>query len=135
MTPEARIKQRINHYLDVITRVNLRTGAGAARIGERYLTIGAPGTSDQTCCLCGRFVAVEVKAPGEQLRPNQRAYRENVLAEGGIHIVADSVDALRAALGHHFGAAQLNVWDAALTAEKERQRQLRLRPENRKAQL
>lgn len=62
MTPEARIKQRINHYLDVITRVNLRTGAGAARIGERYLTIGAPGTSDQ----CGRFVAVEVKAPGEQ---------------------------------------------------------------------
>jgi hypothetical protein len=135
MTPEARIKQRINHYLDVITRVNLRTGAGAARIGERYLTIGAAGTSDQTCCLCGRFVAVEVKAPGEQLRPNQRAYRENVLAEGGIHIVADSVDALRAALGHHFGAAQLAVWDAALVAEKERQRQLRLRPENRKAQL
>lgn len=110
-TPEAKVAAKVNAYLDAITRVNLRTGAGAVRAEGRYITIGQKGTSDRTVCLRGRFVAVETKATTD-LTPDQIAYRDKVLEEGGIYITAYNVDDLRAGLAAAFGAAQLAAWDA-----------------------
>lgn len=38
------------------------------------------------------FVSIEVKLPGEKLRPDQRHWMESVLVAGGIAGVAHSVD-------------------------------------------
>jgi hypothetical protein len=46
-----------------------------------------------------RFLAVEVKRPGESLRPAQAAFLESVRRAGGIAIVAHSVDDVRQGLG------------------------------------
>lgn len=130
-TPEAKVAEKVVAYLDTITSVNLRTGAGAAQIEGRYITMGEPGQADRHVCLVGRFVAVETKAPGGKLSPKQQAYRARVEAEEGIYIVAPSVEALRAALAQHFGAAQVAVWAARIEAYKAEQRNKRRRPENR----
>jgi hypothetical protein len=129
-TPESKVAAKVNEYLDAITRVNLRTGAGVLKADDRVITVGAAGTSDRTVCLLGRFVAVETKGTGT-LTPAQIAYRERVLAESGIYLEVRSVDELRASLAEAFGAAQLATWDARLASWKDEQRMKRLRPEKR----
>ena len=52
------------------------------------------GVSDVLACYRGRFVAIEVKAPGKKKNAtvNQKAYIDAVLQAEGIGIVADCVD-------------------------------------------
>lgn len=50
----------------------------------------------------GRFVAIEVKKPGEHLRMNQLGFLEKVLREGGIAFKASSVEEVKEKL-HNFG--------------------------------
>lgn len=40
----------------------------------------------------GRFVGLELKLPGEALRESQIAFRDEVVAAGGIYIVATSAE-------------------------------------------
>lgn len=54
-----------------------------------------PGSADLIGIYDGRFVAMEVKLPGEKPRPDQVAFLEHVRSKGGIAGVVTSVqDAL-----------------------------------------
>ena len=51
-----------------------------------------PGVSDFIGIYQGRFLAVETKAPKGKLTPAQTAFLDNVRKQGGIGLVAWSVD-------------------------------------------
>lgn len=52
------------------------------------------GVADIICCVKGRFVAIEMKAPGKinNTSPKQDYHRKKVLESGGISFVADSLE-------------------------------------------
>jgi hypothetical protein len=50
-------------------------------------------------CYKGRLLAIEVKAPGGRLSDHQQVFMARVTKEGGIAIVAYSVDAVIGQLG------------------------------------
>lgn len=59
-----------------------------------------PGLPDLMTCLKGRYIAIELKAPGrykspyDGLSPAQQAVLYEIASAGGIVIVADSLDAI-----------------------------------------
>ena len=55
-----------------------------------------PGIADILGCYDGRLLAIEIKAPGKRIKPgsHQALFLEAVRQNGGIAIVADSVEAL-----------------------------------------
>ncbi len=66
-----------------------RQNTGAARVGERFIRFGWRGCSDLLGMLKdGRLLAVEVKAPSGQLRPEQREFLSLVQRFGGVAFVA-----------------------------------------------
>lgn len=97
-TPEAKVSAAIDRYLKSIGALNLRTSAGVAQFGERKMMIGAAGTSDRTCCIRGRFVAIEIKSATGQTTERQEQYLARVRAAGGVAIVARSAEDVKAAL-------------------------------------
>lgn len=65
----------------------------------RHITYGlAPGASDLIGIYRGRFIAFEVKQPGEDLTNDQAAFLEAVRFNGGFGCRVDSVQAARSAL-------------------------------------
>lgn len=97
-TPEAKVSAAIDRYLKSIGALNLRTSAGLAQFGDRKVLMGAVGTSDRTCCIQGKFVAIEIKSAVGKTTERQEAYLARVRAAGGVAIVARSVDDVQAAL-------------------------------------
>ena len=89
MTPEGRIKARINRYLatlhdplnglEIYVEMPVPTGFGKSGL-------------DYTMCIFGRFVCIEAKAPGEWLTPRQRLRALSILNSGG-HVFIISGDA------------------------------------------
>jgi len=74
-----------------------RQNTGAVRVRGtttakgRFIRFGVPGQSDLLGIgPGGRFLAIEVKRPGEKLNPNQESYRDMVRSRGGVYIVAHS---------------------------------------------
>jgi len=66
-----------------------RQNSGATREGGRFIRYGWRGCSDLLGQLRdGRFLAVEVKAPGGRLRPEQSAFLDRVRTAGGVAFVA-----------------------------------------------
>ena len=65
--------------------------------GRRFIRYGFKGCSDVIGQLVdGRFLGVEVKAPGGRLRPEQSIFLERVRAAGGVAFVArNCADVLR----------------------------------------
>lgn len=59
------------------------------------------GVADLLCCAAGRFLALEVKAPGAGLRPAQVYEAGRVTAAGGVAAVVRSVAEARAAIREH----------------------------------
>jgi len=59
---------------------------------NRRKKIGSKGEPDVQGVLRGRFVAVEVKKPGQKRKPHQEAYARRIEMSGGIAIVATSPD-------------------------------------------
>jgi hypothetical protein len=55
---------------------------------EGFQEIGIP---DLLCCIAGRFVGIEVKQPGEALRPRQRKVLHEIFAAGGVAAVCETV--------------------------------------------
>lgn len=89
-TPEAKVTAEIKRYLKKIDAHVLRTGAGLATFGDRTVQIGAVGCSDLTCCIRGRFIAIEIKSATGKTTPAQEKYLERVRQAGGVAIVARS---------------------------------------------
>lgn len=59
-----------------------------------------PGMSDIIGVYKGKFLAIEVKAPGRKknVSENQKAFLEKVFNEGGFALVAESVEEVKIAL-------------------------------------
>lgn len=85
-TPEGAVKAKIKGLLRTLTPCRF------------YMPIqngmGEVGISDFICCINGRFVAIEAKAPGKvgNTTANQDRFLREVAAAGGVAIVADSLD-------------------------------------------
>lgn len=80
MTPEGRVKAKINLYLST-----LRDPFGDS---PAYVEMPVPtgyGKSglDYTICFYGHFVSIEAKAPGEYLTPRQRDTARRIYEAGG----------------------------------------------------
>jgi hypothetical protein len=74
-----------------------RQNSGAFRDGKRFVRFGWPGCSDVLGQLRdGRFLAVEVKAPGGRASDAQRLFLDRVRAAGGIAFIAtNATDVIR----------------------------------------
>jgi hypothetical protein len=77
-----------------------RQNTGAARARDRFVRFGQPGQCDYTgTCTAERNgipvkgirLEVEFKATGRKPRPEQQAYIDGILAEGGVAFYADSL--------------------------------------------
>lgn len=55
---------------------------------DGFQEIGIP---DLLACIAGRFVGIEVKQPGEALRPRQRKVLNEIFAAGGVAAVCETV--------------------------------------------
>jgi len=66
-----------------------RQNSGATKEGDRFIRYGWRGCSDVLGQLTdGRLLAVEVKAPGGRLRPEQADFLDRVRNAGGVAFVA-----------------------------------------------
>lgn len=95
MTQEGALMRRIMLALSEAGARVWRNNAGFATYPNATVVkygIGNPGGSDLIGLYKGRFLAVEVKVPGENPTPEQTRFIEGVLAAGGIAGVARSVD-------------------------------------------
>jgi len=77
-----------------------RQNTGAAKVGGRFIRFGWRGCSDVIGMLKdGRLLAVECKAKGGRLRPEQKEFLSLVRRFGGVAFMArnaaDVIDALR----------------------------------------
>lgn len=80
MTPEGRVKAKVKRRLKELPRryhfMPVQNGMGAPAL-------------DFYCCINGKFVAIETKAPGKHLTPRQENTRAEILAAGGMVFVVD----------------------------------------------
>jgi hypothetical protein len=93
-TPEARIKETVRKYLKSI---------GAYRFSPVQMGIGQ-STLDDLCCIKGRFVGIEYKAPGKQPTLRQALIMAQINSAGGPVIWGDNADDIIAAIKDLFNA-------------------------------
>lgn len=80
------------------------TGAGVVKSGA-YVPFGLAGSPDIIGVCRGRFMGLEIKTPGDTVKPDQRRFRAAFEAAGGVYvIVRDPADAV-AAVAQIRGAA------------------------------
>ena len=82
MTPEGLVKKKVRNYLVSI---------GAYFFFPVQMGIGS-STLDILCCIGGKFIGIEVKAPGKVPTPRQRLTMAAIEEAGGIAIWGDSVE-------------------------------------------
>jgi hypothetical protein len=89
MTPEGKVKAKVKKALNALPRcysfMPVQMGMGAA-------------TLDYLCCINGRFVAIETKAPGKKLTPRQELTQTTIQEAGGFVFVIYDDDSLKVAL-------------------------------------
>jgi hypothetical protein len=92
MTPENRVKAGVLKYLKLRQIKAWSNPSGAVRIRPgKFMSFGLKGSSDILGILPGgRFIAVECKARGGRLSPEQREFLADIKALGGLAIVAKS---------------------------------------------
>jgi hypothetical protein len=92
MTPENRVKAGVLKYLKLRQIKAWSNPSGAVRIRPgKFMSFGLKGSSDILGILPGgRFIAVECKARGGRLSPEQRTFLTDIKALGGLAIVAKS---------------------------------------------
>jgi hypothetical protein len=86
MTPEGKVKAKVKKWLK--------------DHGIWYISVipsplgGSTGTPDLLCCIRGRFVGLEIKAPGNGPTPLQLHQIKAIKAAGGIAVVVDDAEQL-----------------------------------------
>ena len=90
-TVESELQAKVIELLEIYTRVINREAAATRR-----------GVSDITCCIGGRFVAIELKDDKGTPSPQQLRYLEKVEESGGIggvcRTIGDVLDLLEKAI-------------------------------------
>lgn len=92
MTPEGKVKAAVKRMLASLPShykfMPVQRGMGAPAL-------------DFYCCIRGRFVAIETKAPGKKLTPRQEMTRQEIHGAGGLVFAVDDaigIAAVRAVL-------------------------------------
>lgn len=90
-TPEGKVKQKVK---EVLKRHNIYWFCPVQN------GMGVVGTPDFLCCVDGKFLAIETKAPGKlsSVTPNQEARMDDIRASGGLAIVVSDASAVEAAI-------------------------------------
>ena len=90
---ETSLSATIADYLDRAGIYHERINSGMAR-GPKggWIHLARAGTPDRFLCLNGRFVALEVKVPGQQPTQEQCAIHERIRQSGGIVVVVESLN-------------------------------------------
>lgn len=84
-TPESRVKRRVSQILKA---------HGVHFIMPVQHGMGTPAL-DYHCCHCGRYLALETKAPGKKMTPRQELTAEAIREAGGIVLLVDGTDGYR----------------------------------------
>lgn len=92
MTPEGKVKDYIKRFLKSLPDCWFFMPIGGA--------FAAHGTPDIICCINGRMVAIECKAPGKEsnVTANQQRAIDLINKAGGLAFVASHVDHVKLAL-------------------------------------
>jgi len=91
LTPEGKLKQFVKGHLKALGAyffMAVQTGYGAT-------------TLDFLCCVSGRFLAIETKAPGKEPTTRQYLIMEQVKEAGGAAFWCDSKEAFLSAMTKH----------------------------------
>lgn len=88
LVPEVRIRAEIRRHLDSLWP----DGYFFAYPGT---ALGQAGTPDFIGCYFGRFVAIEIKRPGERPKPHQSSVQSMIQRTGGCCCVAMSVEQVK----------------------------------------
>lgn len=93
-TPENRVKDQIKKWLKDNHFYFFSAAAGPFSVH---------GVPDLVCCAQGTFVGIEVKAPGKEknVTRNQQFHHRKIADNGGIAIIASSVDNVIEAFKSH----------------------------------
>jgi hypothetical protein len=94
MSRETAISKEIQDWADLYPDrlVIDRTHAGLLRMGKRYIRCARKGWPDRSGTMSGGLsIYVEVKAPGEDLSPEQVIVHAELRRVGAVVIVADSL--------------------------------------------
>ena len=88
MTPEAKVKKKITDWLKTLGCYYFTP------IGSMY---GRSGVPDIIVCLNGRFIGIEVKAPGRKGTQTtlQKVAEEKIVRAGGRYFLVDSLEELK----------------------------------------
>lgn len=78
----------------ILNFINSQPGCYAVKVTGGLYQKG--GISDILACVKGRYVAIEVKRPGERLTPLQESFLAKVVYTGGRAFVATSVEEVKA---------------------------------------
>ncbi len=79
--------RNIFHY-----RNNSGAMVGTYKGRNRFFKFGATGSPDIVAVWKGQYIGIEVKDIKGKLNENQVRFRDNLLAAGGLYILARSVD-------------------------------------------
>lgn len=99
MTPESKVKKEIVAYLDSLPE--------CWHVGYHTVGYGRRGVPDRLVCYRGRFVALEIKAPGGKATPWQERCIAEVNEAGGVAAIVSSVDHVRNIIELHPGVRAL----------------------------
>jgi hypothetical protein len=100
--PELRerdIQKTILDYLELHHILHYRQNTGAVKRNGRMIRYGIPGLPDIVCVIGGRYVGIEVKAPGESPSLEQMQFGDSLEAAGGVYIVADCIEQFQHDIG------------------------------------
>lgn len=87
-------KQVEQHIQDSIMRYI--KSIGGLPIKQNQIGIyGQAGVPDILACIKGRFVAIEVKRPGQKPKPIQEAFLDAINKKGGVGFWADNLDKVK----------------------------------------
>lgn len=81
----------------ILNFINAQPGCYAIKITAGMYQ--KSGISDILACVKGRFVAIEVKRPGEKPTPLQEAFLAKVICTGGRAFAATALDDVKARMG------------------------------------
>ncbi len=91
---ESDIQKQIMDYLEARQYLHIRINSGLILKGNRAIRLAPEGTSDIIAMHpnTGKFIAIEIKKPGEKLSDEQLDFLSKVKKGCGIPIIADCIE-------------------------------------------
>jgi hypothetical protein len=94
-TPARQLTHAVRDLLTLKGWLVWRNGASAMRVGDRFFKTGQPGLPDLMAVKYFpgglKFLACEIKAGRDTVKPNQQAMLDALAAHGAIVIIARTV--------------------------------------------